>query len=61
MNKCSGHLPRKPVKGDVILHTMTSGKIMKFLVSAVEYPDNVHDMFFADLIPLDYVDIEDIR
>lgn len=42
-------------KGDVILMRMTSGKILKAVISSIKYAGDPRDMWFAEVVPLGYV------
>ena len=42
-----GHLPRRPIPGDILLSSMQSGKIGRYRILDIEYYRDPPDMFSA--------------
>ena len=52
----SGHLWRRPNKGDRVIFKMKSGKLGEVKITNVEYCQDPKDMFFADGKAIGYID-----
>ncbi len=54
-----GWLKRLPKTGDKLLYDTESGKILSGYIVNVDYCRDPGDMFFADVIPFEYVNFKD--
>jgi hypothetical protein len=54
--RVSGHWTPRPIDGDLFHVNMQSGKVLELVFTNVEPTVDPPDMFFADAIPLRYVD-----
>ncbi len=54
-----GWLKRLPKNGDKLLYETESGKILSGYIVNVDYCRDPGDMFFADVIPFEYVNLKD--
>lgn len=52
-----GWLYDRPIQGDWLIYEVQSGKYAKGIIHNIKYCQDPRDMFFADVLPVEYVDL----
>lgn len=52
-----GWLYKRPKEGDLFVYETQDGKYAKGIIHNVEYCHDPRDLFFADVIPIDYIEL----
>lgn len=52
-----GWLPKRPQNGDVLIYQVEKGRYAKGVIYNVELLTNPHDMFFADVKPIEEINL----
>ena len=56
--RLSGHLSTPPSVGDEVRSKMDTGKIARFLITAVKRLEDPPDMFFANVSDIGYLEVD---
>jgi hypothetical protein len=59
INRLTGCMPKRPKVGDKLLVEMADGRIGTCLIIETEYKSNPSDMFFCNVVFLDYNEVTD--